>query len=435
MQKTQPLTLRRNFSWTFIGNAVYAACQWGMLVVLAKLGSPEMVGQFSLGFAVTAPVVMFTNLQLRQVQATDAKQQYLFGDYLALRLIATGLALLIIAGIAFSKIYPWETALVILLVGLAKAVESVSDVFHGLFQHRERMDRIAISMMLKGPMSLLLLVIGVYVSGSVAWGVIGLICAGTIVLIAYDIPRTALLLSHPSPILQSQELQKTQLADTLKPRWHLRKLGKLAWLTLPLGLGMMLVSLNSNIPNYLIENYLGGWELGIFAAIAYLMEIGNRVVIALGESAVARLAQYYAAGKSILFLRLLFKLVGIGALLGGTGVLVSLIAGKQVLTFIYRPEYAQYTNLLVWLAIAAGIRYMANFLGYGMTAARYFRIQMPLFGFVTVILAVASLWLLPKVGLIGGAIALLLAAIAQGVISLAAIYHALFALNKRTSKI
>ncbi|MCX7593499.1 MAG: oligosaccharide flippase family protein [Fischerella sp.] len=435
MQKTQPLSLRRNFSWTFIGNAVYAACQWGMLVVLAKLGSPEMVGQFSLGFAVTAPIVMFTNLQLRQVQATDAKQQYLFGDYLALRLIATGLALLIIAGIAFSRIYPWETALVILLVGLAKAVESVSDVFHGLFQHRERMDRIAISMMLKGPMSLLLLVIGVYVSGSVAWGVMGLICAGTIVLIAYDIPRTALLLGHPYPILQSQELKETQQADTLKPRWYFRKLGKLAWLTLPLGLGMMLVSLNSNIPNYLIENYLGGWELGIFAAIAYLMEIGNRVVIALGESAVARLAQYYAAGKSILFVRLLFKLVGIGALLGGAGVLVSLIAGKQVLTFIYRPEYAQHTNLLVWLAIAAGIRYMANFLGYGMTAARYFRIQMPLFGFVTVILAVASLWLLPKLGLIGGAIALLLAAIAQGVISLAAIYHALFALNKRTSKI
>ncbi|MEO1184920.1 MAG: lipopolysaccharide biosynthesis protein, partial [Cyanobacteria bacterium J06636_27] len=119
MQKSKPLSLRRNFSWTFIGNAVYAACQWGMLVVLAKLGSPEMVGQFTLGLAITAPVIMFTNLHLRSVQATDAKQQFLFNDYLGLRLLSTGLALLIIAAITFISGYEKETLLVILLIGVA----------------------------------------------------------------------------------------------------------------------------------------------------------------------------------------------------------------------------------------------------------------------------------------------------------------------------
>jgi hypothetical protein len=38
-------SLRWNFSWTFVGNIIYSACQWGMLVVLAKIGNPEMVGQ------------------------------------------------------------------------------------------------------------------------------------------------------------------------------------------------------------------------------------------------------------------------------------------------------------------------------------------------------------------------------------------------------
>src|SRR4051812_28390850 len=109
------LTLRRNFSWTFAGNVVYTGSQWGMLVVLAKLNSPEAVGQFALGLAVTAPVVMFTNLHLRVVQATDAKHQYRFGDYLALRLITTTLALLIITGIVFLARYPEETMLVILI--------------------------------------------------------------------------------------------------------------------------------------------------------------------------------------------------------------------------------------------------------------------------------------------------------------------------------
>ena len=39
-------------------------------------------------------------------------------------------------------------------VALAKAIESVSDVFYGSLQQHERMDRIAISMILKGIVSL-----------------------------------------------------------------------------------------------------------------------------------------------------------------------------------------------------------------------------------------------------------------------------------------
>ena len=107
------LTLRDNFSWTFVGNVVYAASQWGILTVLAKLGSPEMVGQFALGLAIAAPVVMFTNLQLRGVLATDARDEYRFGDYLALRLCATLLAMLTISGLVLLGGYSWQTSLVI----------------------------------------------------------------------------------------------------------------------------------------------------------------------------------------------------------------------------------------------------------------------------------------------------------------------------------
>src|SRR5215216_2303218 len=162
-------TLRHNFSWTLTGNAVYAASQWGMLVVLAKLSSPEKVGEFALGLAITAPVIMFTNLSLRSVQATDAKHQHQFGDYLALRLITSALALLIITGIVFLAGYREETALVILTIGVAKAIESISDVFYGLLQQQECMERIAKSMMIKGPLSLIALGLGILLTGSIVW--------------------------------------------------------------------------------------------------------------------------------------------------------------------------------------------------------------------------------------------------------------------------
>lgn len=93
------VALSRNFAWTLAGNVVYAGCQWGILIAIAKLGTPAMVGQFALGLAVCAPVFMFTSLQLRAVLATDAGDEYRLGNYLALRILGTGIGLAVILGL------------------------------------------------------------------------------------------------------------------------------------------------------------------------------------------------------------------------------------------------------------------------------------------------------------------------------------------------
>jgi len=435
MQKLKPLTLRRNFSWTFTGHLVYAASQWGMLVLLAKLGSPEMVGQFTLGLAVTAPVIMFTNLQLRQIQATDAKGEYVFGDYLGLRLIATALGFLIIAGITLKAGYRWETSLVILAIALAKAFEAISDVFYGLIQQHERMDRIAIALMIKGPLSLLLLGIGVSLTGSVVGGSIGLAVAWGLVLFGWDLRNGKLILNNSSQGREREDLLVTDAEpansqNPLYPRWEGKTLGKLVWLALPLGLVMMLISLNTNIPRYFLERYLGERELGIFSAISYLMVAGNLVVSALAQSASPRLAKYYAAGNSTAFRTLLFKLVGVGLMLGAGGVFVAVVAGRPILTLLYKAEYAERADLFAWLMVVAGIGYVSSFLGYGITAARYFQVQIPLFALVTGASGLACLWLIPTMGVQGAVIALIVGAIVQAVFSFAVIAYALYRLDR-----
>jgi len=52
-----PRSLRANFLWIFAGNGFYSVFQWMMLVALAKLGSPLMLGQFALGLAIASPVL------------------------------------------------------------------------------------------------------------------------------------------------------------------------------------------------------------------------------------------------------------------------------------------------------------------------------------------------------------------------------------------
>jgi O-antigen/teichoic acid export membrane protein len=420
----QPLTLRRNFSWTLIGNLVYAASQWGMLVVMAKLGNAEMVGQFTLGLAITAPIITFSNLQLRGIQATDARQQYSFGHYFGLRLISTALALLIITAIVILAGYSWTTALIILLVGISKAIEAISDVFHGLLQQYERMDKIAVSLMLKGPLSLLALGLGIYFTGSLLWGVIGLTIAWLFALLFSDIRNSESLLRHLWKTARDNNTLSDRSFYTITPHWQPQKLLSLTTLALPMGIVMLFVSLNINIPRYVLEQHLGVEDLGIFAAISYLMVAGKLVVSSLAMSADARLSKYYASGNIPAFRHLMLKLLGIGAVLGGLGVVVALVSGKTLLSLLYKPEYGQRNDIFILVMVAALIDYLFAFLGHGMTAARYFRVQMPILATVSLAAVLSSLLLIPTMGMQGAAFSLIISTLVGVLGSLGVLIHA-----------
>lgn len=417
----RPLSLRVNFSWTLIGNVVYAACQWGMLITLAKVGSSEMVGQFALGLAVVAPIVAFSMLSLRAVQATDARREYSFADYFGLRLLCSALAMAAIIAVAPFVAGSRETAWVILCVGLAAIPESISDVLYGLLQQRERMNRIAVSMMLKGPLMLAAMFGIMLLTHNVCLALLAVGISRLVVLVFYDIPSGVWVLGAS----RSAADRNSRSRERIAPRWDRAVMGQLAWLAFPLGTTVMLSALIGSIPRYFIEHELGTRELGIFAAIAYLMLVGTTLVRALGQSASPRLSQYYAAGKISAFCRLLFKLMLIGAVLGLAAVAISIVAGRELLAFFYSPEYAEENSILVWIMAAAGVQYIASFLGYGMTAARYFRVQV-LMNCITLGTMFTACWLLISGdGLQGAAIAVLVTNCVLLVAAFLIVFHAI----------
>ena len=379
-------SLGRIASWGVMGSLAYAGCQWGMLVVLAKLGSGEMLGQLALGFAVAAPVFLLTNLSLREVLATDARAEHTPGDYLALRLVTAAVGFLGVASIAALVDYRGETRAILLTVGALKAIEAVSDILHGLMQRHERTDLIAGSVAGRGAVSLLALAVGVHVSGSLLWGLFLVAVVWTLVLTAYDLPRSARL-----------------LAAHLRPRWARGDLLRLARRSFPLGATAMLISLSATMPRYVLERHRGEVELGAFVSMAYLMVIGTTIVNALGQAVSPRLATYYAAGDGPRVRRLLAGLIGLGLVLAGAGLVVARAWGRELLAVLYRPEYAEHAEALGPLMLAAGIGYVATVLGHAMTSARLFRVQLPLFGAVAAASLVACAALVPSGGVLGAA--------------------------------
>jgi O-antigen/teichoic acid export membrane protein len=432
--RTKLPKLRHTLSWSLAGNATYVAAQWAMLVVLAKIGTPQMVGQFALGLAISAPLIMFSNLELRAVQATDAIRRYRFGDYLVLRISATTLALSALVVIVLVVGYRGQTALTILVVGVAKAFESVSDLFYGLFLQYEHVDRMAKSLLIKSPLSLGGLGLGVYLTNSVVGGACGLVIVWAILLFGYDVRNGRRILKTAHRESSGPMLGHADPNTEPGPRGMIGRLRDLAWLALPLGIVGLLVNLYPNIPRYFVQEYSGASALGIFATMAYTVVAGIKIVDSLAQSVGPRLAGHHAVGNEARFRTVMFKAVGIGLSFGAAGVLLVLVAGPEILTLFYGKEYAGYPGVFLLLAIAGAIECVATFQYWTITAARRFAIQIPLYGLVACTSIVACVWLVPSTGLRGAAVACVLAAAVRLCGGLGIIAYVLHTLHGRANR-
>lgn len=381
-----------NSAWSVAGSAFYAFCQWSILVVLAKIGNPHLVGQFAIGLAVSAPLFLFANLQIRAIQSTDISGEYSFGEYLGLRLLTTAGALVAICVIAGISGYDLNVKRVILAVGLSKAIEAVSDVFHGDLQRRERMNSVARYLAVKGTASVIGVGIALKLSGSAF--------AASLAMAA--VFAAVLLLGESRFAVASPHIY-----------WNWIAFRRLALMAFPLGVVMMLISVTANMPRYFVESRLGSNALGVFAALSYLSLAGSTVVNAAGLAATPRLARLFGAGERLAFVRKLLWMSALAALLGIGGVAILALGGKPFLTLIYGSVYAANLDVAIWVMVGGALSYAASVIGYGLTAARCFREQLPLFVTVTAVAAGASYALIPRYGLKGAVFAQIAAGAAQ----------------------
>jgi len=404
----RPLSLRKNCSWIVAGNVVNMGCQWGRVVLLAHLAGVEKVGMVVLAFAISTPLNVLAYLGLRGTVATDTKGEYRFGDYLALRLITATLAMLVLAAIALASPCAAETAMVILIVAAGELFRSISDIFHALFQQHERMDRMAASLMIRGLLMLGLLALGICWTGSVVWGMLGFPLAMAVTFFAFDLPTGAWIVRAP-PHAEIKALHETTTRDgRLKPRWNARTLLRLTWLTLPLGIAMMMISLAQSIPRYVVGHMLGLTTLGIFVMVLYVALIGSKLVAAVSQSAGPRLARHHAAGNRAAYCRLLGRLLAVTAALGGAMVLGTIVFGGPILGLLYGAEFRQYANLAVYLMMAGTMMYLTTPLAQAVDAMRRFKthLAMRVLGIATLLALLPGL--ITAYGLEGAAAAMFL---------------------------
>jgi len=361
-----PLPLKLNFSWTLFGNLAQAACRYATLVLLVRLSGLEAAGLYALAMALCTPIWSLALLGLRGALTTDARNEFAFADYLAVRWISSAVAMIAIAAAVLLGDYGTDAVAIILLVAAAKLFENLSDIFHGRLQQHERMDRVAVAMAIRGLGGVALMFPAAAFIGSPVAIVAAFPLAMGATFFFWDLPSAATLDRASGPCTPPAPFWRTPLRLTV--------LGRLSIVALPIAISGFLVSLIPQLPKYVIGSLLGAESVAVYSLIAYWITLGMTIVTALGNTVTPRLARYSAAGEDRAFASLLARIMLLVAAMGAAGVIAALglpLLGEDLLARL-GPGVADLPRVVLSLSVFAAMLYLTGPLGRALNAMRRF---------------------------------------------------------------
>jgi len=316
-----------------------------MIAVLARLGSPEIAGQYALGVAVIAPILLLAHFRRREPGAAD------------IRITSLVLALLGIAAVGFLE-HSVQDRMALVLVMLAESVEWIAGLYAGR--------RGAISAGLHGILPIVALGVVFGRTGHFGAGLLAVLIVRLLALFCYDFKR-----ARQEAPAEDREAQVARLAAL--------------------------------VPCYFIAHMLGYRALGIYAAMASLAPVANGLVQALGQAVSPRLKKLYDDGDREGFSLMSIRM-GIAGLLLGMGAFAGArIAGAWLLGGLFGAEYADQTGLLLAMSAVAGGAFAATLVGSALIAGRRGGERMPLEIAAAAATSLACVALVPQAGLLGAA--------------------------------
>ena len=350
------LSLRSNAIWYLGGTAVYAASQWLIVIVFARLAGPSVVGLFTMATAISAPIIALSQLSLRYVMVTDVSGRYAFGHHLDLRLMLTGVAILAVFCVILLLGYRGYDALALALFGLGRAFESVSDIYYGRLQSRRRLDRVAQLLILRAALTLA-------ATSATFWQTHSLVWSGLLFACASLASQFIVQITVPGEPIESKRS---------RGRWRRLYMTSLVRHAAPLATAQFLVALSAFAPRFVLNRIGGTSMVGQFAAIDYFLSIGLLFVAALGQSASPTLARAFHASDMREFHRVSLRIVCETLAVGAGGLVLTILFGRAVLIAFYGRAFGETANAFTPIVAGGMVLYLASILGYVVTATGQF---------------------------------------------------------------
>ena len=333
------LRLRNSIVYSIVGQLGYVLSQMLVLSALARFRGAAAVGEFGLALALTTPAFTFVSMGGKTSQASDVTRRYSFAEYAGLVVSAAAIAgvVSVLAGVLFAQSH--SAFLIIVVVASTKIVESISTLSYGAFQQAGRVDKVAISLLCRGSITVALFVLFLWLGFSTAFAFFAQLMVWTL---------TAFLRDYP---LASRMAE----GRFVWPSTDWRRILRLAKETSPLGTGYLVSSFMGSLPRLFVERTLGVSAVGLLTVVTYFQQGGAMLFTAMSQAIVNRFARLRRNNSTDALRRTVKALVAFVTVCSVAGVLSAALAGKWFLVHMFGPQFGAADNLLLLIAVALSI--------------------------------------------------------------------------------
>ena len=356
---------KKDYFWNMMGSGMSAVFSVLIMLIVTRIMGEYVGGIFAFSYAVAQQLQTVGQYEIRGYQSTDIREIFKFSTYLSARIVTC--AVMFTCAVVYGL---WHEATVeervfLIFVCTIKIFDAFEDVFHGLFQQRNKLYIAGRALFFRLTITLVSFVVSLYFTRNLI-----VTCGITIVCSAIAL----ILLNVP---------QAKRIVD-LRPVFQWNKIGGLLLTCFPLFLGSFILLYLYNIPKYRMEDFLGK-EFQTYYAILFMpASVINLFSGFAFKPLLTTLAINWTEKRKKRFVKILAKGLGIVAALTGIVVLGGYLLGIPVLSWIYGVDLSAYKIELVLLLIGGGFSAASVILYYGLMVMR--RQRLILGGYILVLI-------------------------------------------------
>lgn len=396
------LSLLNKAKFLLGGNIFFAFSQWLILICISHFSDSKIVGEYTYALALVVPVFMLTNLQLRPLVVANynLKNNFSYENYFSLRFYSIYFA--IIFSVILSFFSSSNVLLTVFLVAIIKALEAISDIIYAYYNAQSKTKLISFSLSLKSLFLIIVFSSVLYFTKSLALSLLSIILIYLIVLLLIDFRNIGF----------NKSFFYLNLKETKE----------IVIIALPLGMSVMLVALQSNIPRFFLEKNYSLEAVGVFSVFYYFVIVGGIVINSVCQFLSPKFSIYFKENDYKKLIGIAIQAWIVAFVLGLMGLMVSFFLGEFFVKIIYGVEYLPYIDILNIVMLAGLFTYLSVVNGYIMTSIGLLKIQFPLFIMLTLFTLISSWILIIPDGLIGAAWVCVLSAALQFILSTLILY-------------
>lgn len=335
------------------GSLFYQGCLWAITVLVVVLsGGYENSGILAFAMTVGNMFNPLATYSMRTYQVSDTEHRYHTRNYVALRLITIlgALAFCIPYALAFET---YRSAILVIIVYLLfKSDEAFSDVLFGIYQRGERLDYSSVSQAVRGALCIALFAAGLVCLHSLLAAVAGMLVAGLLVTVIYDLPHSR------------------RFAD-LKPRIRKEQVFSMLRECLPVVLSTLFASAVVSVARQHFGDVYGADELGKYASVATPAVLVQALAQFLYTPVLVPLSRRWSSGDG--FLAYLLRSLAVTSIVVIGIVVFVAVIGPWLLPLVYGPSISGSLYLLPAVLVCTLLLAVSRFLSDTLVVCREMR--------------------------------------------------------------